>query len=78
MFQNKTDGVFINAGYEISLHNSIKVVSDNFLATNKITLNFKQTFKINSEDFKKKYRHDPIIINIFQGANTNSRKFKES
>lgn len=67
-----------NVGYEISLNSNIDVVSDNFSIQSRTEIGFSQKFKINSDDFKRKYRHKPIIVNVYQTNSIDSRKYKET
>ena len=78
LFQGNCENIIINASYEILLQVPVHAVSDNFKAACSIDINFSQRFQINSEEFKIKYRHEPIIVNIYQSIKANTRKSKET
>ena len=68
---------FINVAYEIAVNSTVHVVSDNFPATGRIEMNFSQKFHINSAEFKSRYRHEPIVVNLFQNMRSGSRKSRD-
>ena len=71
------ENLSICVGFELFLNTQVHSISDNFNLSSKIQLNFTQRFGINSENFKEKYRHTPIIINIYKSIKCSARKSKE-
>lgn len=71
------ENLSICVGYELMLNTQVHTISDNFDAGFKVKMDFSQKFGINSEDFKGKYRHLPIIINVFKSIKCSARKSKE-
>lgn len=71
------ENLVICIGYELMLNTQVHAISDNYDAGMKVKMDFSQKFGINSEDFKSKYRHTPIIINVFKSIKCSARKSKE-
>jgi serine/threonine protein kinase len=71
------ENLVVCLGYELLLNTQVHAISDNFDICPKIDLGFKQNFGINSELFKAKYRHTPIIINVYKSIKCSARKSKE-
>ena len=75
LFKYCSEEYFLSFSFDLDISNVIQSSSVGpFKAGSSLQINYKKEFLINSEDFKKKYRTNPLIIKVTQSLINGEKK----
>jgi serine/threonine protein kinase len=78
LYKYDTEDYYLSFSFELETPNKVYASTEPIKASSSISINYKKDFPINSEDFKKHYRTNPLIIKVSQCLVTGDKKREDT